>query len=171
MHKRFPGLFLMVAWALGGCAASATRRAEAYQQLANERFADADVRERLAQRFAVKYPEFTDTIRAAMMAQKKIVGVKFLGAANFGYPKEPPMPLEKLWVSILITRQGSASLSECLADGDRPAKPEQEILVRKTVAGWKFSPLTIDGEPVDSPNYFPVLTDGVKIYISSPKVF
>lgn len=166
-------IFIAGALAMSGCTSPAAREREAatrrYEKQANVKFAEADVRIRLMQQVIMRFPEEVRRQREALYEGKKIVGPQFLGIANFGYPETPISPLTKVWVVAIIDASGTIAHVECHGEGDAGVASSHRNLITTTVRGWKFRPMLIEGQPSSCVNIFPVQSDGVKFYVSSPK--
>lgn len=153
--------------ALGaGCATrNETRSDPAYERMANETFAENDVRVQFKQRLMARFPEVARVQRDLERAQKAIRGPRFLGAAKFGYPAAPARPLTKLWVGMMVDSEGKVAYVECYPDPGQILVPAQVALVEAAVRAWTFTPMLGDGRPIAHLNVFPVKTDGADFYV------
>jgi hypothetical protein len=152
---------------VGGCAEVDRRRdAEAYQQRANEKFAEHDIRERVWREARSRHPEVRELWRRAMVGQNNIVGAKFLGSVKY----YRPTGWTKVWVTLLISREGRIDFAGCTPDDQAAGlNPAHEQLILAAVKQWTFSPATIDGEAVPALNVFPAFTNGTEFCVSEPR--
>lgn len=147
---------------LAGC--EATSGARSYTAQANATFAESDVRSQILRPHRSKYAYALTPLIEARLRGQKTTTARFLGTANYG---RPGPPFEKQWVIIVIDAAGNVASTECLPDGERPITPSCENLIKATTPQWRFTPATVDGQPVSSLNLFPAYTDGNKFYVAA----
>ncbi len=161
-----PSLRLLILTLAGLWVAGCTSTTSVYRDRANLLFAEAEIRARILQSAQTKYPEVSQAMRDAIRSGRATRAAKFTGTVKYG---RPGPPMEKIWVTLVIDRGGAVISVDCTTDGEGTLKPAAEALIRSTTRTWRFTPATVDGQPVSILNIFPAYTDGLELYVSEAR--